>query len=182
MKNEKKYIFLITIIMLYSSFPVFSQTLQGWGSVSMSGEIIDIACSIDTHSVDQTIDMGLVSASVLRQSGKAPPKPFSIELIDCLAAHDMTRNLPSRSFQLVFDGATNGDYFSVTGEAKGIQLALYDSSGELVIPGRPVERDKVYPTVDAHAVLNYELQLVADNKPLKAGTYNTLISFRLEYY
>lgn len=149
----------------------------------MSGEIIDIACSIETNSIDQTIDMGMVPISVLKQSGKAPPKNFSIELVDCMVAHELTRNyLPSRSFQMVFEGEKNGDYFSVEGEAKGVQLALYNSQGGLVIPGQPVSEDKLFPTRNSSAVLDYELQLVANNKPFKIGTYNTLISFKLEYY
>ncbi|WP_299999185.1 fimbrial protein [uncultured Cedecea sp.] len=185
MKAEKKYLQLLlsVSVMLLSSFSVMSAAPDGHGTVNLSGEIIDSACSIGTDSLDQTIDMGMVPVSLLRQSGRAPPKSFNIELYDCTVVHQSSRDLLSpRSFQMIFEGPQNGDYFTVEGEARGVQLALFNSQGTLIKPGEPMAEDKMFSTPNRSAVLNYELQLVADNKPFKIGTYHTLIGFKLEYY
>lgn len=157
----------------------FSEPSQGWGKVSMYGEIVDTACAIETESRDQTIDMGVIPVSVLKQFGKAPPKPFHIQLVDChVDRYSGTQN-EWKSFDVTFDGPASGEFFTVSGEAKGVQLAMRDDQGIPIIAGKPLPKKELIP---GDMTLNYELQLVTNNQRLQAGSYQTLLRFKIDYY
>lgn len=152
---------------------------QGWGKVSMNGEIVDTACAIDTESRDQTIDMGVIPTSVIKQFGKAPPKPFSIRLVDCRWERYPSSKDEWESFTVTFDGSADGDFFTITGDAEGVQLAMYDEYGTQIIAGKELPKRDIVP---GDMTLNYELQLVTNNQSLRAGTYHTLLRFKIDYY
>jgi len=154
-------------------------TSQGWGKVSMTGEIVDTACAIDTESRDQTIDMGVIPTSEIRQLGKAPSKPFSIKLIDCRWERYPSSKGEWQSFTVTFDGPADGDFFTVDGDARGVQLAMRDEYGSQIIAGKELPKRDIVP---GDMTLNYELQLVTNNQSLRAGTYHTLLRFKVDYY
>lgn len=56
---------------------------QGHGTVHFKGEIIDAPCSISPDTADQTVDLGQVSNSALKDNGKSVPVPFNIKLQNC---------------------------------------------------------------------------------------------------
>lgn len=181
MKRWQKHNALLCVLfgILGTSAPAFSAPSQGWGKVSMYGEIVDTACAIETESRDQTIDMGVIPLSVLKQFGKAPPKPFNIQLVDCRWERYPSSKGEWQTFEVTFDGPANGDFFTVSGEAKGVQLAMRDDQGTPVIAGKPLPKRDIVP---GDMTLNYELQLVTDNQRLQAGSYQTLLRFKIDYY
>lgn len=147
------------------------------GKVSMRGSIMDTACAIDTGSYEQSIDMGILPIGLLRQAGQGPVQPFSITLIGCqLTPHDGDN---WQTFSVTFDGPANGDWFSVSGAAKGIALSLEDASGKKVLPGLATDKQAIK---SGNYVLNYGLRLVSDETPLRPGEYQTAIRFKLDYY
>lgn len=148
-----------------------------WGKVSMQGSIVDTACAIDTGSYEQSIDMGILPIGLLRQVGHGPVQPFSITLIGCqLTPHDGDN---WQTFSVTFDGPANGEWFSVSGAAKGVALSLQDASGQTVRPGLATVKQEIKP---GNYVLNYGLRLVSDETPLRPGEYQTAIRFKLDYY
>lgn len=181
MKGWQKHCFssCITLGLFGICLPVFAASSQGWGKVSMYGEIVDTACAIETGSRDQTIDMGIISLATLKQLGKAPPKEFHIQLVDCRLESYLPHKNEWQTFDVTFDGYSNGDFFTVSGEAKGVQLALRDEYGTTVVAGKPLPRREISPD---KMTLNYELQLVTDNHQLKSGSYQTLLRFKIDYY
>ncbi|MGO2303984.1 fimbrial protein [Providencia sp.] len=148
-----------------------------WGKVSMQGSIVDTACAIDTGSYEQSIDMGILPIGLLRQVGHGPVQPFSIALIGCkLTPHDGDN---WQTFSVTFDGPANGEWFTVSGAAKGVALSLQDASGQTVQPGLATSKQDIKP---GDHVLNYGLRLVSDETPLRPGEYQTAIRFKLDYY
>lgn len=148
-----------------------------WGRVSMQGSIVDTACAIDTGSYEQSIDMGILPIGLLRQVGHGPVQPFSITLIGCqLTPHDGDN---WQTFSVTFDGPANGQWFTVSGAAKGVALSLQDASGQTVQPGLATPKQEIKP---GNYVLNYGLRLVSDETPLRPGEYQTAIRFKLDYY
>lgn len=150
-----------------------------WGKVTMNGEIVDTACAIDIDSRDQTIDMGIIPADYIREVGKGPTKEFRIKLVDCRWEKYSKDNNEWNSLEITFDGPSEGDYFTLFGEAKGIQLALKDISGNSVIPGKPLPALGITP---GPMILRYQTQLVTNNHPVIAGNYQTLLRFQIDYY
>ncbi|MGM0995922.1 MAG: fimbrial protein [Pseudomonadota bacterium] len=148
-----------------------------WGKVNMQGSIVDTACAIDTGSYEQSIDMGILPMGLLRQVGHGPVQPFSITLIGCQLTPKDGDNW--QTFSVTFDGPANGQWFTVSGAAKGVALSLQDASGQIVQPGLATPKQEIKP---GNHVLNYGLRLVSDETPLRPGEYQTAIRFKLDYY
>lgn len=147
------------------------------GRVSMNGSIVNSACAIDIGSYEQTVDMGLLPAGNIRQEGQGPVRPFSIALIGCTLtpyAGDVWQ-----SFSVTFDGPANGEWFSVSGEARGIALSLQDAQGKPIYPGQITPKQLI---IEGDSVLHYGLRLVSDNHPLRPGEYQSTLRFRMQYY
>lgn len=147
------------------------------GHVSMNGSILNSACAIDTGSYEQTVDMGLLPAGNIRQEGQGPVRPFSITLIGCTLT-PYTGN-EWQSFSVTFDGPANGEWFSVSGEARGIALSLQDVHGKPIYPGQSTSNKLI---LDENFVLHYGLRLVSDNHPLRPGEYQSTLRFNIQYY
>lgn len=100
----------------------------------MQGSIMDTACSIDTGSYEQSIDMGILPLSLIQQKGQGQAHDFFITLIGCKLTSYTGE--PWKTFEVSFDGPVNGDFFSVSGSAQGIALLLTDSKGVHIYPGK----------------------------------------------
>lgn len=147
-----------------------------WGRVGMSGSIVDSACAIDTGSYEQAVDMGVLPVGTIRQKGHGPVRPFSITLIDCrLTPYD---GADWQSFSVTFDGPATGDWFTVSGDARGVALSLLDANGQPIYPGQPTPKQAIVP---GNAVLHYGLRLVSDARPLRPGEYQSALRFKLDY-
>lgn len=147
------------------------------GSVSMNGSIVNSACAIDTGSYEQTVDMGILPVGTIRQQGQGPVRSFSISLIGCTVTPKAGDDW--QTFTVTFDGSANGDWFMVSGEARGIALLLQDAQGRLIYPGQSTSKQTI--TSD-NSVLHYGLRLVSDSSPLRPGEYQSALRFKLEYY
>lgn len=168
-------LFLLTQSMLVS--PVQAEPVSLWGRIGMSGSIVDSACAIDTGSYEQTVDMGVLPIGTLRQQGRGPVRSFSIALIGCTLTPYAGEAW--QTFSVTFDGPTDGEWFSVDGEARGVALALQDAHGQPIYPGQSTSKQAIVP---GNVVLHYGLQLVSDAHPLRPGEYQSALRFKLDYY
>ncbi|WP_411749732.1 fimbrial protein [Serratia marcescens] len=168
---------LIPALLFYSLFysPAYAnydkQTTQGEGRVHVNGSIIDSACSIDVDSREQSIDMGTIPLSVIRQSGQGLDKNVTINLINCMVKEH-------KHFQITFDGDAEGDLFGVRGDVSGVGLQISDSAG-VISPGKAMS---LHGDFYGNSTLNYTLRLMANSHALKAGSYSSSIRFRLDYF
>lgn len=162
------------------SLPVWaSAPSQGHGRISVAGSIIDSACAIATDSREQSVDIGDVPFEQLIRDGYGPAHPFTIHLINCV----LTRPDPTRpnweTFAITFEGLREKRYFGVTGSASGIALKITDADGNVVTPGRAMNRRHIQPK---DMRLNYYITPVASGHVLKPGDYSSSIQFRLDYF
>ncbi|MEX6003876.1 fimbrial protein [Providencia vermicola] len=97
-------LFLLTLFLS----PQMAASPHGWGKVTMGGEIVDTACAIDIGSRDQTINMGVLPTSYIREVGKGPIKEFNIKLVDCRWEKYSKENNEWNSFEVTFDGPSEG--------------------------------------------------------------------------
>lgn len=154
-------------------------TSFGWGVVNMQGAIIETACAIAVESQDQSIDMDVTPLADIIRDGQSSVKPFSIELINCVFERQDSKKPDWKKFQVTFDGDTDGDFFSVRGEASGVSIKITDQHGNIALPGQPLTRKDILPE---KMNLNYQLRIVANKDVLKAGDFFSSIRFKLDYF
>lgn len=152
---------------------------QGWGRVNMQGAIIDTACAIAAGSRDQVIDMDRVPVADIMRDGQGGSRAFSIELINCVLSRAEKKGADWQYFQVTFDGNADGGLFGIEGEAKGVGLQIADASGNIARPGSPLPNGDISP---GSMRLNYEMRLVANKQPLRAGGYSSSVRFKIDYY
>lgn len=147
-------------------------------SLKIQGSIMETACAIDVGSRDQTIDMGSVPLSTIRQNGQSPSRIFRIRLINCALARQNSNKPNWQYFQVTFDGAHSRQLFKIDGQAKGIGLQIQRDDGEVVIPGRRLSRQKLS---EGQRDLLFQLRLIANQETLLSGRYASYIRFKLDY-
>lgn len=170
-----------SLCFLVTSFtsPLVFAAGQGAGSVTLNGEITDAACTIAMDSRDQVIDMGVLPVGTLRQDGQGPKQDFEIQLVNCDLVKDSDPSQTWRALRMTFDGPADNGLFQVFGEARGVGLLMQDAQQRQVMPGEASpEQDIVPPSMR----LAYQLRLVSDARPLRAGHYQSLIRFKVDYY
>lgn len=149
------------------------------GTVTLGGSIIDTPCAIDADSRDQSISIVTVPLSQIIQDRESPARNFSIRLINCVLT-PVTPGKPNwQSFNITFDGPTDGQNFGVFGHANGLSIKITDSDGNVAIPGTPMPDLAIQP---GDSTLNYNVRVVPNNKHLKPGNYQTTIRFKMDYY
>lgn len=152
---------------------------QGSGRVDVNGSIVETACAIDTPSRYQVVDMGVVSIGRLNREGRGSAHPFSIRLIACSLSRPSAHLSPWRYFQVTFEGQSENEAFVLAGDARGIAVQIADEAGNIASPGLPLLPKEVTP---GGRVLSYFLRLVGNGAVLRAGEYNAVVRFRMDYY
>ncbi|EIG9088083.1 TPA: type 1 fimbrial protein [Serratia marcescens] len=168
--------------LLWVSFGFVSQAIsasQGEGRVNMQGAIIDTACAIATESREQIIDMKNTALADIKRGGGGKRVPFSIELVNCVLER-ADKKLPDwKQFQITFDGRADGEAFGINGDISGVALRITDSAGNIARPGMPMPPMEIIP---GNYRINFTLALIANNRPLKAGSYFSSVRFKMDYY
>ncbi|MEG2265694.1 MAG: fimbrial protein [Acinetobacter sp.] len=146
----------------------------------MQGRIIDAACAIDMRSLYQSIEMPPVPIAQLLRDGEGPETPFSIHLVNCTLQHHNPALPNWYAFQVTFDGsATYDGLFGVQGYAEGIGLKITDEYGEVAKPGNPMN---THTLNSGPMEMKYTLRLAGTRENLRAGNYNSIIRFKLDYF
>lgn len=173
MKKSPYSLFLISCM---TSCVYAGGAQQEHGKVDLSGEIVESACTIDTDSIDQTIDMGIIPISNMMKFGESESKEFSINLVDCRWGEDTKNNY--QGFDIKFSGQSNEQYFLVTGEAEGVELRLNDYLGKQIFPGQKV----LFEGETSESIVNkYSFKLIANGETLKPGLFFSLINYTISY-
>lgn len=149
------------------------------GYISMNGSIVDTACAIAMDSQEQTIDMGMIPLAVIRNEGEAPHRDVDIYLVNCDLAKFGKPEEEWASFRMTFDGPAEDGLFKVFGAAGGVALQMQDENQRHIIPGQALNEQ---PIVPPSMRLRYQLKLVSNNRPLRAGTFQSIIRFKVDYY
>jgi type 1 fimbria pilin len=147
--------------------------------ITLSGSIIDVPCSIDTASRNQTLDMGFLPAWQLIRNGQGISHNFTIKLVNC-ELFQINGQLPEwRYFQITFDGRNDNGKFGVDGNAAGIALQISDNQGNIAVPGIPLPAGQLS---SGNMFLQYSARLVSNSQQLQAGEYSSILRFKIDYY
>lgn len=103
----------------------------GHGTVHFKGEIIDAPCSIAPESADQTVDLGQVSNSALKDGGASQPVPFSIKLQNC----DISKYHTVTATWSGTEDTNQKGVWGITGTASGAGIVLRDASEKQIVLG-----------------------------------------------
>lgn len=153
---------------------------QGHGNVTIQGEINASACTIDTESIYQTINVGNINISnIIYSNGRNNVYPFNIVLINCMLIGSSLPIKNNKYFEVTFDGLSDSGSFILEGQAKGVSLQVMDSSGQIARPGIPLEKNEIN---SEKLVLNYSIRLVGNNRNVESGEFYTALRYKMDYY
>ncbi len=179
MSNRITKMWVISLLINGFALPFSQAAMMGEGTVTLNGEITDAACSIAMNSRDQVIDMGVIPLGTIRQEGQGPTKDFEIQLVNCELVKKSDPSQTWNALRMTFDGPAERGLFQVFGEARGVGLQLIDAKKNKVTPGEALPEETIIPP---SMRLSFQLRLVSDSRPLRAGHYQSLIRFKVDYY
>lgn len=143
--------------------------------VEFSGTLIADPCQVDTDSEDQTVEFGPVAAKTFINHEQSASARFSVWLRECDLAM-------GSQVTVTFYGQkdeVNPTLFMVDGTAKGIALALSDSSGHAVTPGSEQPPQTLN---DGDTELKWEARIQSTaGSQVTEGDFVSVVTFSLEY-
>ncbi len=150
---------------------------QGQGTVTFEGSIIDAPCSISPESVDQTVQLGQVSNSLLKKGGKSTPKAFKIDLEHC-ELEEGKKNV-SVTFTGIESDANSG-MLSISGQASGASVAITDAGGNLIKLG---DASPLVGVNEGNTALRFAAYLQGDgaSAAVVPGDFTAVADFTLSY-
>ncbi|MCU5771612.1 type 1 fimbrial protein [Erwiniaceae bacterium BAC15a-03b] len=175
----KVYKITIAALLVLGSASAANAEDSGHGTVTFQGAIIDAPCSINPDSIDQTINLGQISAAALSAGGKtgsSTPRPFQIKLENCTTATLST-------VQTKFTGATSAydvDSLALSGSASGASIVMIDGSNKKVKLNVATTPQGLQ---DGRNTLNFNayLQGGGSSATIVPGEFNSITNFTLAY-
>lgn len=149
------------------------------GQVKLRGAITAPACSVNTRSGNQIVEMGEVRSNQFKGLGSySPPVAFSIDLTGCSRA---TYHTVGVSFWGVTDGKDPLVLKAGTGthEGPGIGLALFDADDDLLVPNAPPSHLTLIR--DRETTLRFSARYRATSRQVTGGEADAWAWFALTY-
>lgn len=176
MKNHI-FPFVLTSLTIFQSSQLPASE-AGNGVVNMEGVIVERPCAIDVGDSEQVLTMDEVPVSQIVRDGRGPQKSFTIQLVDCVLQRLDPDKPDWQTFSVTFNGENDQGYFGLSGDARGIALAITDEAGNLARPGYVMSPAAIIPD---EMLLRYNVNLVGNLKTLQAGDYQAAIRFTMAY-
>lgn len=175
---KKTIFFLLLCLDLNFINPVLGKD-AGHGRLNMRGSIIESACTIDMNSLNQTVDLGVITVGELERNGRSSSIPFSINLINCTLKKLNPSASNWRYFEITFDGENHNGLFINKGSSQGVGVALSDEKFKPSLPGIPLSQHLLS---EGGISIKYYLSLTHDAGKIKAGDFNTSIKYKIDYF
>lgn len=151
---------------------------QGHGRVTLNGQIVASACTIDGEDVNQSVYLGALPLRRLIKDGQGPIRKFNLHLINCIV-RNTSKEEQWRDVLITFDGVTDESLlFAIQGISEGIGIRIMDSHQRIAEAGKPMDAADIEIN---NNTLSYQLQLVRNKKKLRSGDLYSIIRF-LVYY
>ncbi|WP_392566961.1 fimbrial protein [Utexia brackfieldae] len=175
---------LITLLsgsMLSTAMADTTTITGGSGTVNFTGSINSGACSISPESVDQTVDLGSVTKSVLESNGTSSPQSFQINLEDC----DLT-GLTNKTINITFSGAAAGTgsdatLLGIVGSGAGAGIQITDSNGTPVTLGQATTSTHVLQAGNNTLLFSAYLKKLSSAEEVTPGAFTSVTDFVLSY-
>lgn len=156
---------------------------QGGGTVTFTGNIVDAPCSIAPESANQTVDMGTISNSAIR-NGTTQVKNFNIRLEGCDLQKYNADGTPVTSgtwsgVKVTFTGATAGTNNQYLGVADNVGIELTQGGKPLTIG---TSADKVLLQAGNQTLsFGAQVKAVDATKAIPLTNFNTVANFAVAY-
>lgn len=159
-----------TMLSMAGVIPVMADT-----DVDFSGTLVADPCQVDVDSEDQIVDFGAIPSKTFISHLQSAPETFHILLRDCDLA---LGNKVSVTFYGNRDTAESS-LFAVTGEARGIALAITDSDG---MPVTPDGAQTWRPLAEGDVQLTWQARVQSTaGSAVTEGEFQSVVTFSLQY-
>ncbi len=156
---------------------------QGSGKVNFIGSIVDAPCSISGDSDGQTVNLGPVSNTALKDGGESEAVTFNIQLEQC----DFTagKNKVKTTFTgVVSSHAVDKELLAISGDAAGAGIVIKTFDHEELSLGkasRSVELVGENPTLVYQASLRGGVDEDGASVTITPGAFTAVANFELSY-
>lgn len=155
----------------------------GGGTVTFTGNIVDAPCSIAPESANQTVDMGVLSNSAIR-NGTTPVKNFNIRLENCDLQKYNADGTPATGgtwsgVKVTFTGATVGtsnEYLAIADNV-GIELT---QNGKTLAMNTPTDK-VLLQTGDQTLLFGAQVKAVDTTKAIPLKNFTSVANFTMAY-
>ncbi len=150
------------------------------GDIVMQGELIEASCTIDPESRELWVNFGEISArEITPEINILVSKDFDIKLVGCtLPSND--KGSASRAQITMMGTSVNDDQIlQVSGDSEGFGIQFRDSHGEILKLNRNMPD---YTLLEGRNRLDFTAVLVAYQKHIKAGDFEGVLRFRMDYF
>lgn len=151
---------------------------RGHGIVGMKGSIIDTPCAIQINDVDQVVKIEGSTTGQIVHDGRGVIRLFRIHLTDCVLKPQAPHAKNWSGFQVTFDGDASNGLFKAEG-VSGIGIQITDHDGQIARPGVPLPG---IPLTTEAQVLEYSLRVIGTPDHLHAGSFQSTIRFKVDYF
>jgi len=162
------------------STPVAPSTFGGNGTIHFKGGVTDGACSIKAGTIDQTIALPVVKASLLKNGSEAGDVPFHITLENCSV--DTFTKVTTKFIGMSGTNGAPSNSFSGSpspNAAKNVGLKIKASDGTTVSPNTDTPAVNL---VAGNKELDYTASYIAASSgQATAGDFDTTVNFTLTY-
>jgi major type 1 subunit fimbrin (pilin) len=138
MKKKILAVALFTAFASGSAIAAPADNDSSQATLEFDGKVTASLCQVDTSNINQMIDLGELSTSALKASGKGPAKSFSVNLINC----DTSLNTIKYTIAGQNNTGSDTDYLvpiSSDTSATGVGVYLLDNNGSKVSIGSEVD-------------------------------------------
>ncbi|EKT57391.1 fimbrial protein [Providencia sneebia] len=148
MRTLKKSLIAVEVVLVLTTAPAAFAS----GTIKFTGEITDVACTVDSKSKNLNVELGKVSSKSLAAKGEvAGLKDFTIKLIDCPATSKVTvrfggtRDLIDRDILAINQGTSAATNVGIALFEKDATtpIKLYEDTKEVEFKGATVDLDYV---------------------------------------
>ncbi|WP_313448766.1 fimbrial protein [Atlantibacter hermannii] len=168
----------LTLAVVLAAMSMSASVLAADGTVNFTGTITDKACTVDTGSKNQTVDMGTVATTAFGAKGDtAAAKSFTIKLTTCPT--DVTTNGAAVRFDgMAKDGDPSVLALDAASVATDVGIQIKDNANKVV---RLFENSSVYTLVQGDNNLNFTARYISTADTVGAGTANSSAQFTIIY-
>lgn len=180
MKKIKRLSVVAAIVITSIASLSNAATIINGGKVYFKGEIVNAACAVDSESINQTVPMGQVKATIFKAAGDtSDAQNFSIRLNNCDTS-------VSKNAAFSFLGTTTGDaeILSISGTtaggARNVGISIYDVKGEKIKVDGSAFGAKI-ALIEGNNVIPLKARYVATAANVTAGQADAVASFNIQY-
>ncbi|ASV56848.1 hypothetical protein LJPFL01_3485 [Lelliottia jeotgali] len=176
--NMKKIVCAVAMASAMVTGAAHADADQGHGKIKFEGTVIEAACSIDSDSLDQTVQMGAIAKHALEGGKKSSPVDFSIKLHDCDTSVGSTATVAFNG--IAGDSAGTLDKtFATTGTAGGgVGVAITDLGGVAIEPN---SASTPMTLADGDNELEFQAYVVGSTTSVIAGAFSSVANFVMDY-